>query len=323
MDIEAGITEWATIDLWWDATNDNPVANLDESQYYVLDPDWLTETWPDIEPWWESHATEAETTYRTLQRTVATLTDHWATSDSYFDTDPLAEPWNQSTGGSGPFRITHEEDWSQLLAYLCHSSAGPFLEAVFGEAFATTPTQVRREVPFHAPDATNRQIDILVEYPTTGISIEVKIGDENYGKTPATAALIERHNSRDWTHVLLLPEQKHPALTRTFGANLDTETDPPSIAVSGKPAISVLYWHEIAHALRRVLLQDAEPSAHWASAAYLCITLIEQKLLGFDPVPPGDTAPDEVPPLWALDRKDISAQVAYLDSVQTKLPSSE
>jgi hypothetical protein len=322
MDVQAGATEWATIDPWWDTASDDPVANLDTAQSHILDPEWLTESWPDIEPWWEGHATETKTTYRRLQRTVATLTDRWATSDSRFDTDPLTEPWNRSAGGSGPFRLTHEEDWSQLLAYLCRNSAGPFLEGLFGGTFATTPTRVRREVPFHAPDAHNRRIDILVEYPTQGIAIEVKIEDEHFGKTPPTAALIERHNKRDWTHVLLLPERKLPALQATFGPTLDTESAPPIIDTEGNPNVTVHYWHEIARALRRVLLDDAEPSAHWASAAYLCITLIEQKLLGFDPVQP-DEATDEVPPLWALERRDIGAQVDYLDSLQATLPPAE
>ncbi|MDS0223451.1 hypothetical protein NDI54_19100 [Haloarcula sp. S1AR25-5A] len=326
MDIQAGAAEWATIDPWWATTSDDPVANLENSQRYILDSDWLTETWADIEPWWDVYATEAETTYRTLQNTVATLTAHWKASDSHFDTDPLSEPWNQSTGNSGPFRITHEEDWSQLLAYLCRNSAGPFLEAVFGEAFATTPTRVRREVPFHAPDKMNRRIDILVEYPAKAISIEIKVGDEHYGKTPDTAALIERHDTRDWTHVLLLPEQKQSVLQATFGTAFDTKTDPPTIDTSRKPQIQVLYWQGIARALRRVLVTDAEPSSHWLSTAYLCVALIEQKLLGFDPVlgtAHSDTAAEGVPDLWALERSDISAQLAYFDSLETMLSSVE
>jgi len=318
--MQVGADDWSTVDVWWSSARTDQVANLTNAQWHVLDEAWLTDAWADIEPWWDIHATEFETTYQELQAAVAALTAQWEASDSRFDRDPLAEPWQQSTGGGGPFRITHEEDWSQLLAYLCRHSAGPFISALFGADFDREPTGVRREVRFEAPAETNRRIDILVDYPAQALSIEVKTGDEHYEKTPETAALIERHDTRDWTHVLLLPEHKHAALSNTFGTALHAECDPPLIESSTGPPIAVYYWREIAQTLRRMLLTAREPSPHWAATAYLGIALIEQRLLGFDPVPAattGNPSSAEVPALWPLQTQEISAQMSYLDTLQT------
>jgi hypothetical protein len=182
------------------------------------------------------------------------------------------------------------------------------------------PTHVCCERAYHDEELHDRRVDILAEFEDLGMTIEVKIGDEHYGKTPQTAYLTEKHHHRDldWTHYLLLPQSKSDALRDTFDDRLREEDERTVItpAVSEEQHVSVIYWSEVAQALRRTLLTDAEPSTHWIASAYLFTTLIEERILGFYALPVLDehrTTSVGVSDVERLQSIDPDDQITYLD----------
>lgn len=236
-----------------------------------------------------------------------------------FNRDPLVEDWSETNPSAGPLR-SQEENWSQWLAHLLRSSSGEFTRELFGESFDCTPTSVRRELVYRDEELHDRRVDILVEWANRGVSIEVKIDDEEYAKTPQTAYLTEKHHSRniEWTHLILLPERKHTALSDTFGARIEDQGENrPTIASNGAEEldVTVVYWHEVSQALRRVLLDNTESSPHWMASGYLFITLIEQKIERFYTNPAVLAyldAPVSVSDLDRLQTIDPREQIEYL-----------
>lgn len=224
------------------------------------------------------------------------------------------------TPQAGPLRITHEENWSQWLAHLIRSSTGPFVAELVDESFDAAPVRVRRERALHDEELHDRRVDVLVEFPYRGLTIEVKITDENYRKTPQTAYLTEKHHrgDLDWTHLLLLPESKRPALAETFDTLAeDPERDRPTIRPtdSRTPEISVAYWRDVSRALRRTLASGREPGTHWEASTYLFATLVEQKLLGFRASPSLEAllnTPLGVADVERLQTMDVASQTEYL-----------
>jgi len=94
--------------------------------------------------------------------------------------------------------------------------------------------------------------------PETGISIEVKIDDENYAKTPDTARLIEHHDQRrTWNHYLLLPKTNHEALRANIGSQLDDRETRSTLQGTqpDEPDVTVLYWRDISKRLRQTSSQ--------------------------------------------------------------------
>lgn len=240
--------------------------------------------WSAVDDWWELAGTRDPDPLADLQALLEELNEQWRASPACFDRDPLCAAWRDD----GPLRTTQEENWSQWLAHLCHTAPTRFITEVFDVHVSESPDRVRCEVPLTSDTEHDRRADILIQYPETGISIEVKIDDENYAKTPETAHLIERHDrSRTWNHYLLLPYQNHEQLRTTLPSKLD-DTDAPTVLRGAQPTesdVTVLHWRDISHTLRHTLLTDSSTTQHWQATAYPFITTIETILCQFAPFP--------------------------------------
>lgn len=246
----------------------------------------IDDRWNAVDQWWSDYIRDQESGLIDLQNLLEKLDQAWEQSDCQFDRDPLVGDWTETSPQAGPLRTNQEENWSQWLAHLIRDSSGEYTATLFGPQFNTMSTRVRCERAYHDEELHDRRVDILTEFGGRGITIEVKIGDEHYAKTPQTAYLTEKHHRRDleWTHYLLLPESKQGALAGVFGDRLDdVESSRPTITPSGteEREITVLYWSEVARALRKALLANDEPDPHWSASAYLFTTLIEEQILQF------------------------------------------
>lgn len=276
--------------------------------------------WHTVDSWWKRFVREQESGLIELREQLDTLNQLWEQSLCTYDNDPLVGDWTETNPQDGPLRTTQEENWSQWLAHLLRDSTGDYCAELFGPAFDTRPTHVRCERAYHDEELHDRRVDIVGEFENRGVTIEVKIGDEHYEKTPQTAFLTEKHHQRklDWTHYLLLPRANADALRAAFGDLLTHADGRPLIAADGpeEREITVVYWSEVATALRRTLLTDAEPSTHWAASAYLFTTLLEEQILGFYALPSLErygTSSLGVSDIEQLQSIDPDDQIAYLD----------
>ncbi|WP_435317937.1 hypothetical protein [Haloarchaeobius sp. TZWSO28] len=315
----AEIGDWDAIDGLWEGfeTNHEPISTL---ELWALPDRSAADAWSTVDTFWEGYAAEQRPELRRLQNLLATVREHWSEGASVFDEDPLSANWHPSSAYEGPLRATiNEEDWSQWLAHLLRTSTGPFVESLFGLP-SRPPETVRREVVFTDGEAT-RRIDILVEYPDTAVSVEVKNGDTNYGKTPETARLIEQEGTGEWTHVLLLKETNRPKVRHVFGDELVTDEQTRATIQSEEgPPVDVHHWQDISRTLRLMLTRGLEPDTHWQTSAYLFITLIEQRILKLHSVEFIDsgTADADAPAARDLHRLvalDPERQIEYLESV--------
>lgn len=287
----------------------------------------LDSQWQPIDVWWNRYVEEQEDGLIELQNIIDELNSRWAASECLFDRDPLVEDWTETSPRAGPLRTNQEENWSQWLAHLVRSSGGDFSRELFGTQFGLGPERVRCERAYHDDELHDRRVDILAEFVDRGVSIEVKIGDEHYRKTPQTAYLTECHHRRnlDWTHTLLLPESKQASLQATFGARMDADGVRPRITATGprEVDVTVVYWQEVSRALRRTLLDDFEGSAHWEASAYLFVTLIEEKILRFYAYPSVKTylasslGISDISRIQSIDPED---QITYLTTVLEEAP---
>lgn len=313
--------DWESVDGLSDGFETDHEPLFTSSSLRAVTDSPMADAWSTVDPFWDGYAAEQLPELRQLQDLLTTVRDRWDTSPSTFDADPLTANWEPSSQFEGPLRSTvDEEDWSQWLAHLLRTSAGPFIAELFGLP-ERSPETVRREIVFSADDVT-RRIDILVEYPDAAASIEVKNGDTNYGKTPETARLVEREDRRDWTHVLLLQQSKEPRLQQTFGDSLVTnKAARPTIQSNVGPPVEVCYWQDISHALRRMLTEGCEPDSHWQASAYLFVTLIEQRILNLHSVEVIDpeTGIDGVSPAKDLHRLVAIEPERQIDYLQTLL----
>ncbi|MFP9191369.1 hypothetical protein ACLI4Q_06885 [Natrialbaceae archaeon A-CW1-1] len=243
-----------------------------------------TAQWCAVDDWWKQASTTNTETVADLQALFEALNEQWRDSPACFDRDPLCAEWR----GDGPLRTSQEENWSQWAAHLCDTAPPTFTADLFGVPVTESPDRVQCEVPLSSDTTHDRRADILIQYPDTGISIEVKIDDENYAKTPDTARLIEHHDrKRTWKHYLLLPKSNHGALRATTGSQLD-DGETRSIlrgTQPDEPDVAVLYWRDISQHLRQTLLTDATATPHWQANAYSFITIIETVLCQFAPAP--------------------------------------
>jgi len=240
---------------------------------------WLD--WSVVDDWWELASTRDVDTLAAFESLFEELNEQWLKSPSCFDRDPLCAAWRDD----GPLRTTQEENWSQWLAHLCHSAPARFIASVFDGQITDTSARVHCEVPLNSDAQHDRRADVLIQYPDTGISIEVKINDDHYAKTPETARLIERHDwSRTWHHYLLLPASNHGQLQANPHLKLDNNTGAHAIlrgTQSNETDVTVVYWRDISRALRETLLSDSSTTPHWQATAYTFITIIETVLCGF------------------------------------------
>lgn len=240
----------------------------------------------------ERRAREAE-----LRSLLDRLDDTWRDSESSFDTDPLTHSSPVRRAQSVPLRPSQEENWSHWLAHLLRSSDGRLLQRLLETPIECQPRSVRREAYLRDPAGTDRRVDVVVEYVDRAITVEVKKWDEHYAKTRHTAALAERGDPREWTHLLLVPERKRPAVRATFGADIsEDDWDRPVVRSSYSSDILLVSWEEVSREIRRTLLDDGPVDELWDASAYLFVATIEQSLLNFQPIPSADDREEGTPP---------------------------
>ena len=310
---------WKVVDVCWNGCIEDDTTLLRDSSTHRMATGRQTEHWTEVDVWWTEYTDNKKDYASELTGVIEALSEQWSESPSRFDEDPLTTDWrHEPLGAPGPLRTNHEENWSQWLAHLIRQSSGEFTSQLFGEEFDRPPRTVQREETFQNKSGKNRRIDVLCEYiGRDGVSIEVKIDDENYGKTTETAALIEQQTHGDWLHVLLLPGYKESSLQSTFSDELIEREDGTYIQSSDSEDILVLYWRDVGEVLRRTLLEDGESSPHWDSSAYLMVTLIEQVIRSFEPVSVEDYSIEisDSTGMWGLKSTELDDQINYLERV--------
>ncbi|WP_241987261.1 hypothetical protein [Halorubrum sp. SD690R] len=321
MSEEVELSDWAHLDPWWSASTQTNPAGQDPDVLRVLDKEWMTDLWDEVDSWWEAYTdispfVRGEASGRVLSieqqtdlwdeldpwwdiytevghnkaKQIAELLDksnnEWAQSPGPFDTDPLAADLSGRQVSRGPVQPNGEVEWSRWLAQLLRPSAALVTE-LFGVVVSKAPSGVVREEQLSKEGGTFRRPDILVLHSKRGISIEVKLGDENYRKTSETAALVERHYAdRQWTHTLLLPSRKQERLAATVEPPLDRKSgDRLMIEWDDPGSIGVLYWRDVTAAIRSILRRGEVVDDHWAANAYLFCAVAEQQIMGFYPQP--------------------------------------
>ena len=313
-------TSWEDLDSWWKTYVCSSLSprDLDSVRGLVTEPviDW----WNDIDPWWEVHAKVGRETAAEIADLLNQSNDEWSQSEGPFDTDPLAADLTLDRLSRGPFQPTGEVEWSQWLAQLLRPSAE--LTAELFDLEVTHPPQkvVREEQLSKAAeeDGSFRRPDILVFHTDRGISIEVKLDDEEYRKTAETAKLVERHHEeRDWTHTLLLPDRKGQRLESIVDPPISSPSDGyPQIEWNDPGSVTVLYWRDVTAAIRSLLYRDEIVDDHWAATAYLFCSVAEQQLMGFKPHPVVErlaaprSALDPIRPIRLA--SDLEEQLTYL-----------
>ena len=315
---------WAKLEGWWESHVNIDQSILTDADSHVLDRRWLDGQWASIDDWWQTYSEARQEDVEELLATINMANETWADGPSQFDADPLSADWKTAQGSTGPIRLGREEDWSYGLADLFRSGSEVLITELFEIAHEGTPDRVETEAHLPGGSETTRYEDILIIYPGGGISIEVKIGDTNLRKTVETAALVERHHSGDWTHILLLPAYQHPQIQDTFGEAL-TEPEVGPLIITETPfdnreiEVQIRYWQEISTALRVILQRNGELPPHWAASAYIVCTLIEQQILGFAPEPmverlvaTDDIVHDEVS--LAVSIGNIESEISYLQA---------
>ena len=186
-----------------------------------------------------------------------------------FGGDPSDFAWTEFR----PLRLTREEDWSDWLGWLFSTSTeGELAWRLFGEElgrsalFLRNPKVLREE----ASEDQQRRADILLLWqPKLGIHIEVKVGDEQFGKTLETGRkLREKHPAREWRNFVLIPDE-----------SLGAWDESAKSGASGKQEVEVLLWNDVARSLRSCLWSKRE-SIVWRTWAWTFCGAIEQELLG-------------------------------------------
>lgn len=324
--IEATTDNWSTLDPWWGTYVATASPMLANSDTLTLDSKWLDDIsegtdpwwgsfaelrsrsieemavlgthavdgrWEILDPWWKTYISAREEDVAELMEVLNDSNTLWEHRGGYLDADPLSTNWGQEMRAGDPLQPEPEEDWSDWLAQLLRSDAGLFHGELFGEDIGT-PRSVKREDYLPKTGGTNRYADVVVITRSRGISIEVKIGDTNYGKTTDTVELLEDKYSREWRHYLLLPEWNISALRASIdddeGGEGDAESskdedERPTLTTEGTAEVEVVHWGDVSRALRTILLDSTEQDPHWAASAYLFCTQIERKILGFSSKP--------------------------------------
>jgi len=279
--------------------------------------------WNDADSWWGDYMQSQESGLIELRGLVEELNQTWERSGNQFDKDPLVADWTDTSPQAGPLRTNQEENWSQWLAHLIRDSSGVYTAELFDSWFDRPPTHVRCECAFHDDELDDRRVDILAEFADQGMTVEVKTGDEHYEKTSQTAYLTEKHHQRelDWTHYLLCQQDKQTTLQSAFAGQIsDPENNQPVISADEPEErdITVIYWSDVAQALRRTLLNEVESSIHWSASAYLFTTLVEEQILQFYALPSLEKYQDTSLGISAIEQlQSISPedQIMYLTTV--------
>ena len=119
--------------------------------------------------------------------------------------DPTRYNWTNFR----PLRLSREEDWSDWLAHLIHSSkTGCFSALLFGDI-------LKSELTFSNPIFVKREdiqqgyrADIIIQWSNKSFThIEVKTGDMNLAKTHETGKMLQEKYNVDqgnWSDFILL-----------------------------------------------------------------------------------------------------------------------
>jgi hypothetical protein len=308
---------WDEVDPWWQAYTDRSPLVRAHTSARVLSTDQLAESWDEIDPWWDIYTETGHDDARQIAELLDKSNDEWAQSPGPFDTDPLAADLTGRLVSRGPLQPNGEVEWSQWLAQLLEPS-GALVTELFDVMVSQAPSEAVREEQLSKEEGTFRRPDILVFHPAQGISIEVKLGDENYQKTSETAVLVEQHYADlQWTHALLLPRRKQERLAATVEPPLDRGSGDRLVVDWDDPGpIDVLYWRDVTAALRSILRRGEVVDDHWAANAYLFCAVAEQQIMGFQPEPVVEqlsTSADVVNTLQPIMLADtLSEQLTYL-----------
>ncbi|WEL18894.1 hypothetical protein SVXHr_2751 [Halorhabdus sp. SVX81] len=315
--------DWGAIDEFWEGFIRDHDTLIGPTPLQALPDSSEADEWKTVDAFWDGYVEQQLPQLNRLENLLTTVRDRWNNRMGAFNADPLSANWGPNSTYEGPLRTTiDEEDWSQWLAHLLRTSTGPFVAELLGLP-NKPPETVRREVEF-SDNKSTRRIDILVKYPDTAVSIEVKNGDSNYGKTPETARLIEEKENQTWTHILLLRRVNSPRLRQTFSDDLITdEQTRPTIRSQNDPSVEVRYWQDVSHALRWILTEGDEPDSHWQASAYLFVTLIEQRILDlhsmeFIDSETGSNNTSSSENLHRLVALDPERQIRYLEALLAK-----
>jgi len=308
---------WATLDPWWQVYP-SP-ATRSSTTPRILDLEQFADSWDELEPWWDRYSEIGHKTAVNLSNLLEQSDRKWKTSDSPFNTDPLAADLVKNGFHQGPLHPSNEVEWSRWLAQLIRPSA--LLPAeLFGGPGDQAPSEVILEDQLSKKEGSFRRPDILVLYENWGVSIEVKLGDENYRKTADTARLVERHyDDREWKHTLLLPKRKKNRLEAIVGPSLTHRGDYLTIEWDNPRPVDVVYWRDVTEAVRSILLRGEIVDDHWAANAYLFCAVAEQQLMNFQPQPvierlaaPGNVV-DTIQPIKLSDA--LEEQLTYLRAI--------
>lgn len=307
---------WDTLDPWWQVYTDSFSVTRDSTTPRILDLEQFADSWGELEPWWDRYSEIGHETAVNISDLLEQSNRKWKTSDSPFDTDPLAADLVKNGLHQGPLHPSNEVEWSRWLAQLIRPSA--LLPAeLFGAPADQVPSEVILEDQLSKQGGSFRRPDILVLYENQGVSIEVELGDENYRKTADTARLVERYYvDREWNHTLLLPKHKKDRLEAIVGPPLTCQGNHPTIQWDDPRPVDVVYWRDVTEVVRSILLRGEIVDDHWAANAYLFCAVAEQQLMNFQPQPvierlaaPGNVV-DTIQPIKLADT--LEEQLTYL-----------
>jgi hypothetical protein len=274
---------WSELDPWWRASTDSEPHVRAAASSRTLFVEQLVDAWADLDSWWNAYTEIGHETAINIRELLKESNEAWRQSPAPFDTDPLAAA---VTDDEGPLLPSTEEGWSDWLAKVLRPSPGLVAE-LFDVAVDGAPDDVLREDQLAKDDGGSRRPDLLLFHADRGISIEVKLGDENYEKTEETARLAEHeYDDHEWQHTLLLPERKRdrlrqlvaPSVSPRHDGLLQVEWDDPG-------PIAVFFWHDVTAVIRTLLRRGDAVNDHWAANAYLFCAAVEQQILGFQPQP--------------------------------------
>lgn len=311
------IDSWDEMDSWWQEYTDSSTVAQDSTTARGFVRQGLSETWDELDSWWDVYTETGHATAIELADLLDRSNDAWKQSDGPFDTDPLAADLTTDRLRRGPLQPSTEVRWSQWLAQLLAPSAALVTE-LFGVEVGQSPEEVLREDQLSKQDGSFRRPDILVCHADQGVSIEVKLGDENYQKTAETARLVERHyDDREWTHALLLPKGKIGRLSSIVEPSVSPRPDGQLQVEWNDPgSISVIHWRDVTAAIRSLLRRGDVVDDQWAANAFLFCAVAEQQLMGFKPQPVIErlaapaTVVDTIQPIKFADT--LEEQLTYL-----------
>lgn len=278
--------QWQEIDSWARTYVESIPATQGATSPQGVGLNHVIDRWEELDPWWDVYTETGHETAIQICELIAQSNDVWKHSDGPFETDPLAADFTRKRCLRGPLQPSGELKWSQWLAQLLGPSDA-LIRELFEVPVEQPPSEVVREARLPNRDGGFRRADIVVCHAEHGISIEVKLDDENYGKTAETAKLVERHyDQQEWEHVLLLPRRQKRRLDTIVSPSLRScDNGQLQIAWDDPGPITVLYWRDVAAAIRSILRRGDVVDDHWAANAYLFCSVVEQELIGFQSQP--------------------------------------